>query len=167
MFCVCHAFLSVQCSLVVTCWDRANFLALLCVELCFVLSLSHVVALVRSGTWLYRFLAFDALLTFMCNHVWRHSAKNLLCFKTVYNKSKTNLFCHGYNVYFISWSERNICISWVARYSWNIYFFASLDGINVIFTPKIWISPIIFKNTIQMSTLQFYDKRVKINIQHS
>ena len=50
MFCVCHAFLSVQCSLVVTCWDRANFLALLCVELCFVLSLSHVVALVRSGT---------------------------------------------------------------------------------------------------------------------
>ena len=31
MFRVCHAFLSVHCSLVVTCWERANLLALLCV----------------------------------------------------------------------------------------------------------------------------------------
>ena len=31
MFRVCHAFLSVQCSLVITCWERANQLALLCV----------------------------------------------------------------------------------------------------------------------------------------
>ena len=31
MFCVCHAFLSVRCGLVVTCWKRANLLALLCV----------------------------------------------------------------------------------------------------------------------------------------
>ena len=29
MFRVCHAFLSVLCSLVVTCWERANLLALL------------------------------------------------------------------------------------------------------------------------------------------
>ena len=29
MFCVCHAFLSVHCSLVVICWERANLLALL------------------------------------------------------------------------------------------------------------------------------------------
>ena len=29
MFCVCHAFLSVHCSLVVTCWGRADLLALL------------------------------------------------------------------------------------------------------------------------------------------
>ena len=28
---VCHAFLSVHCSLVVTCWKRADLLALLCV----------------------------------------------------------------------------------------------------------------------------------------
>ena len=33
MFRVCHAFLSDQCSLVVTCWERANLLALLCVML--------------------------------------------------------------------------------------------------------------------------------------
>ena len=29
MFRVCHAFLSLHCSLVVTCWERANLLALL------------------------------------------------------------------------------------------------------------------------------------------
>ena len=29
MFRVCHAFLSVHCSLVVTCWERANLLVLL------------------------------------------------------------------------------------------------------------------------------------------
>ena len=31
MFGVCHAFLSVHCSLVVSCWERADLLALLCV----------------------------------------------------------------------------------------------------------------------------------------
>ena len=31
MFRVCHAFLSVHCSLVVTCWERANLLVFLCV----------------------------------------------------------------------------------------------------------------------------------------
>ena len=44
---VCHAFLSVYCSLVVTCWERANLLALLCVMF---LSLSHVVSWVKCGT---------------------------------------------------------------------------------------------------------------------
>ena len=58
MFRVCRAFLSVQCSLVVTCWERADILALLCAEFCCVLSLSHVVSWVGSGTWLYRFLIF-------------------------------------------------------------------------------------------------------------
>ena len=31
MFCACHAVLAVHYSLVVTCWERANLLALLCV----------------------------------------------------------------------------------------------------------------------------------------
>ena len=31
VICVCHVFLSVPCSLVVTCWERADHLALLCV----------------------------------------------------------------------------------------------------------------------------------------
>ena len=30
-FRVCHVFLSVRCSLVVSCWERADLLALLCV----------------------------------------------------------------------------------------------------------------------------------------
>ena len=32
MFCVCHVFLSIHCSLVVTCWERADLLALLYVK---------------------------------------------------------------------------------------------------------------------------------------
>ena len=37
MSCVCHAFASVQCYLVVTCWERADLLARVCnVYLCFV-----------------------------------------------------------------------------------------------------------------------------------
>ena len=36
MSCVCQAFASVQCCLVVTCWERADLLALVCdVKLCF------------------------------------------------------------------------------------------------------------------------------------
>ena len=30
MYCVCHAFASVHCCLVVTCWERADLLALVC-----------------------------------------------------------------------------------------------------------------------------------------
>ena len=36
MFRVCHAFLSVQCSLVITCWERVDLLALLYVMFYFV-----------------------------------------------------------------------------------------------------------------------------------
>ena len=36
MSCVCHAFASVHCCLMVTCWERADLLALVCdVSLCF------------------------------------------------------------------------------------------------------------------------------------
>ena len=38
MFRVCHVFLSVHCSLVFTCWERADLLALLCV-ICFIVYL--------------------------------------------------------------------------------------------------------------------------------
>ena len=39
MSCVCHAFESVHCCLVVTCWERADLLALVCFIV--LLSLSH------------------------------------------------------------------------------------------------------------------------------
>ena len=32
--CVCHAFASVHCCLVVTCWERADLLALVCDSNC-------------------------------------------------------------------------------------------------------------------------------------
>ena len=74
MFRVYHAFLSVRSSLVVTCWKRANLLALLYVIFSCVLSLSHVVSWVRCGTWLYRFLICAFWLTFIksdyvCNFI--------------------------------------------------------------------------------------------------
>ena len=34
MSCVCHAFASVHCCLVVTCWETADFLALVCDVYC-------------------------------------------------------------------------------------------------------------------------------------
>ena len=46
-------FLSIHCSLVVTCWERADLLALLYVMFYYVLSLSHVVTWVRCGALMY------------------------------------------------------------------------------------------------------------------
>ena len=62
MPCVCYAFASVHCCLVVTIWERVDLLALVCDVHC-VLPLSHVVSLVRCGTCLYRFLVFANFLT--------------------------------------------------------------------------------------------------------
>ena len=39
VFCVCHNFLSVSCSLVITCWERTDLFALLYV---FFLVLCHI-----------------------------------------------------------------------------------------------------------------------------
>ena len=46
--CVSHDFASVLCCLVVTCWERADLLALVGMFIVF-LSLSHVVSWVRCG----------------------------------------------------------------------------------------------------------------------
>ena len=60
MSCVCHAFASFYCCSVVglTAW-------LLFVMFNCVLSLSHVVFWVRCSTWLYRFLIFAIILTYI------------------------------------------------------------------------------------------------------
>ena len=50
MFCVCHAFLSVHCSLVIPDWERVDLLALLFVIINCVLPLSREVSWVRCGT---------------------------------------------------------------------------------------------------------------------
>ena len=54
--CVSHAFMSVHCCFVVTCWKRADLLLVVS------LLLSHVVFWVRCGTWLYCFLIFAIFL---------------------------------------------------------------------------------------------------------
>ena len=59
MSCVCHAFASVHCCLVVTCWEGLTSWLFFVMFNC-VLSLFHVACWVRCGTWLYRFLIFAA-----------------------------------------------------------------------------------------------------------
>ena len=49
LFRVCRAIYSVHCSLMVTCWERTDLLALLYAMFSCVLSLSHVVSWVRCG----------------------------------------------------------------------------------------------------------------------
>ena len=65
MSCVCHAFMSVHCYLVITCWERADLLALVCVVLLCFCHFPHVVSCVRCGTCLYRFLIFATFFTFI------------------------------------------------------------------------------------------------------
>ena len=63
MFRVYHAILSsIYCSLVLTCWERVDLLALLYVMFYCVLSLSDGVSWVKCGTWVYRFLIFAPFL---------------------------------------------------------------------------------------------------------
>ena len=59
MFRACHTFLSLDYSLVVTCWERAlMYVMFYCV-------FSDVVPWVRCVTWLYWFLIFASLLTLL------------------------------------------------------------------------------------------------------
>ena len=76
MFRVCHAILlSFYCSLVVTCLERADLLALLYVVIYCVLSLPDGVSWVKCGTWVYRLLIVASFLTL------RNESKIILCFK--------------------------------------------------------------------------------------
>ena len=60
MFYVCLYFtvLSVPCSLVITCWERADLLAIFSAMFSCVLTRSHTVSRVWCDTWLYRCLIF-------------------------------------------------------------------------------------------------------------
>ena len=105
MFRVCHAVLSVYCSLVVICLERANLLALLCEMLTCVLSLSHLVSLVRCGTWMDQFLIFSFLLI--------SSVVEVINIRT--HTRKTNNLP---NIYTTGMGTRNIIIN-----KWKIYYF--------------------------------------------
>ena len=63
--CVCCVLCaSVYMCFVVTCWERADLLALVCAVFCEFVTFP-LVSWVRCGTWLYRFLIFATLLTFI------------------------------------------------------------------------------------------------------
>ena len=62
--CVFHAFASVHCCLVVTCWERAALLALVGDVYCYFVTFLCGI-LVRCGTSLCRFLIFASSLTFL------------------------------------------------------------------------------------------------------
>ena len=53
----------------VTCWERADLLALVCGVFCEFVTFP-LVSWVRCGTWLYRFLIFAPLLTFTTAGDW-------------------------------------------------------------------------------------------------
>ena len=66
--CVCYVLCtSVYMCFVVTCWERADLLALVCGVFCEFVTFP-LVSWVRCGTWLYRFLIFAPLLTFMISY---------------------------------------------------------------------------------------------------
>ena len=74
---------SVPCCLVITCLERADFLALLCIVVLCVLSLSHMVFRVRYGTWLYRF----PIPVFLSNYIiytMHNKFSNFLCFASFF-----------------------------------------------------------------------------------
>ena len=60
LLCLCA---SVYMCFVVTCWERADLLALVCCVFCEFVTFP-LVSWVRCGTWLYRFLIFAPLLTY-------------------------------------------------------------------------------------------------------
>ena len=68
MSCVCHAFASVHCCLVVTWRERAGLLAFVC-EVYYDFVTSHLVSWDRCGTWLYRFLILAVFLNLVDSSV--------------------------------------------------------------------------------------------------
>ena len=67
--CVCYVLCaSVYMCFVVTCWERADLLALVCGVFCEFVTFP-LVSWVRCGTWLYRFLIFATLLTNIYNSI--------------------------------------------------------------------------------------------------
>ena len=93
---------------VVTCWERADLLALVCGVFCEFVTFP-LVSWVRCGTWLYRFLIFATLLTLtrleisiILKHSGRHMALSSLV--TLFISSLLNLDIEANKCY--DWSHR-------------------------------------------------------------
>ena len=88
IFRICHAVLSVNWSLVVTCWERANLLATLYVMFSCVFVTFPCGVL---GTWMYRFLIFVFFLTlFMLWSVKKAAARANIVWPTLQVFSSEN-----------------------------------------------------------------------------
>ena len=88
MSCVSHAFTSVYCCLVVTCWESADpWLLLVMFIVC--LLLSHVVSGVRCGTLLYRFLILPSF-----SLLQKRNSDPKIAFQSMVEKSKQSVIQH-------------------------------------------------------------------------
>ena len=80
LFCLVFAMslcASVYMCFVVTCWERADLLALVCGVYCESVTFP-LVSWVRCGTWLYRFLIFAPLLTLKKDgHNWSQMSRDI------------------------------------------------------------------------------------------
>ena len=100
---------SVYMCFVVTCWERADLLALVCGVYCEFVTFP-LVSWVRCGTWLYRFLIFAPFLTFtiwptsglwpFCKQFSPLVAKDIECSS---NSSALNLCKWNFHVLWSSW----------------------------------------------------------------
>ena len=105
LLCLCA---SVYMCFVVTCWERADLLALVCGVFCEFVTFP-LVSWVRCGTWLYRFLIFAPLLTLQSS--WWGRESWLLCLVCLPGVSRwlcsSSTRCHWLNAVWdcgISWS---------------------------------------------------------------
>ena len=98
MFLFCLVFAMSLCAsvymfFVVTCWERADLLALVCGVYCEFVTFP-LVSWVRCGTWLYRFLIFAPLLNFTIDfvHNWIHLFEFGMRLCNKYTRSNLNKF---------------------------------------------------------------------------
>ena len=93
---------SVYMCFVVTCWERADLLALVCGVYCEFVTFP-LVSWVRCGSWLYRFLIFAPLLTLISPILLRKGADNIaLPYSIIFNRSL------GQGYFPNSWKEANV-----------------------------------------------------------
>ena len=97
LLCLCA---SVYMCFVVTCWERADLLALVCGVFCEFVTFP-LVSWVRCGTWLYRFLIFAPLLTlriYLCNERQPYKGCPFTCNITEITRNETVWRMHTNNV---------------------------------------------------------------------
>ena len=90
--CVCYVLCaSVYMCFVVTCWERADLLALVCGVFCEFVTFP-LVSWVRCGTWLYRFLIFAPLLKFFSHLCCFAQAACFLLFSIIFDDRMYTIF---------------------------------------------------------------------------